>query len=80
MLESFLRHTQSGVVGGAQSGEAHVESRVLEGTIFGPILCLLHINNHPSNVTSTVQLSPDVCLLYTAAYLTHLIKQHCKMT
>ena len=56
--------TQSAVVDGAQSNKVHVESEVLQDTIPGTLLFLLHNNDLSSNVNSTVQLFTDDCLLY----------------
>ena len=41
-----------------------MDSRVLQGTVLGPILFLLHINDLPSTVSSKVRLFADDCLIY----------------
>ena len=46
------------------SGLVDVDSGVPQGTVFGPILFLLHINDLPSIVSSKVRLFADDCLIY----------------
>ena len=52
------------VVEGEQSEEVTVDSRVPQGTVFGPLLFLCHINDLPDAVKSSVRLFADDCLLY----------------
>ena len=49
---------------GFRSQEDKVLSGVPHGTVLGPLLFLLHINDLPSVVTSQVKLFADDCLLY----------------
>ena len=39
-------------------------SGVLQGTVLGPLLFLLHINDSPSMVSSKVRHFADDCLIY----------------
>ena len=53
------------VCSGIELNYADVESGVPQGTVLGPLLFLLHINDHlPSCVNSKVRLFADDCLLY----------------
>ena len=46
------------------SSQVPVDSEVPQGSVLGPLLFLLHINNLPSVVISQVRLFADDCLLY----------------
>ena len=56
----FLKNRkQCVVVDGISSSPADVDSGVPQGTVLGPILFLLHINDLPSIVSSKVRLFAD---------------------
>ena len=64
-ISGFLKlREQRVVVGGAASSTANVDSGVPQGTVLGPLLFLLHINDLPLEVESQVRLFADDCLLY----------------
>ena len=66
-IEAFLTdRVQAVVVEGYRSEEGKVGllSGVPQGTVLGPLLFLLHINDLPSVVDSWVRLFVDDCLLY----------------
>ena len=52
------------VVDGESSSETKVLSGVPQGTVLGPLLFLVHINDLPDCVSSRVRLFADDCLLY----------------
>ena len=53
------------VVNGATSSSTIVTSGVPQGTVLGPLLFLLYINDLPDNISTSVRLFADDCILYT---------------
>ena len=64
-IEAFLRNRQQRVVlEGCMSSTSQVLSGVPQGTVLGPTLFLLFINDLPSYVDSPVRLFADDCVIY----------------
>ena len=64
-LSAFLKdRKQRVVVGGDYSQWADVVSGVPQGTVLGPLLFLIYINDLPENINSSVRLFADDCVLY----------------
>ncbi len=64
-VNNFLtKREQRVVVDGEQSSFVNVRSGVLQGTVLGPLLFLLSINDLPLNITSSVRLFADDCVMY----------------
>ena len=63
-IESFLTsRTQKVVLEGATSNQVHVTSGVPQGTVLGPLLFLIYINDIENNIDSQLRLFVDDCLL-----------------
>ena len=66
-MRNFLtQRTQQVVCEGERSTPKEVLSGVPQGTVLGPLLFLLYINDLPSNLASSVRLFADDCLVYTS--------------
>ena len=64
-IESFLSNrTQTVVLNGYCSSSTRVLSGVPQGTVLGPLLFLLYINDLPQQVSSQIRLFADDCILY----------------
>jgi hypothetical protein len=62
--EFLTNRSQRVTVEGEFSKTVHVDSGVPQGTVLGPLLFLLHINDLPDQVASQVRLFADDCLMY----------------
>ena len=68
-LLTWMRHfltkrTQQVVIDGFSSDRVYVSSGVPQGTVLGPAMFLMYINDLPRNVNSTVRLLADDCIMY----------------
>ena len=64
-LQSFLTDlTQKVIFDGSHSSPCHVTSGVPQGSVLGPALFLIYINDIIANIHSQLRLFADDCLLY----------------
>lgn len=56
--------TQKVVVNGVESSIDPVNSGVSQGSILGPLLCLIYINDIGTGITSNIKLYAGDCALY----------------
>jgi hypothetical protein len=64
-IENWLHlRTQTVVLDGERSRPCHVKSGVPQGTVLGPLLFLLYINDIGDSINSSIKLFADDCVLY----------------
>jgi len=64
-IENFFCYRKQRVIVDGQASEfADVISGVPQGTVLGPILFLIYMNDLPDNLKSPVRLYVDDCILY----------------
>ena len=64
-IDAFLCFRQQRVfVNGVKSGWAPVVAGVTQGTVLGPLMSSLHINDIISDIESEIRLSADDCVCY----------------
>eukprot|EP00057_Strongylocentrotus_purpuratus_P003633 XP_003727036.1 PREDICTED: RNA-directed DNA polymerase from mobile element jockey-like [Strongylocentrotus purpuratus] len=56
--------TQRVVIDGEASSTVHVDSGVPQGTVLGPLMFLLYINDIRDNINSSIKLFADDCLIF----------------
>ena len=71
-IQSWLtKRSQSVVVDGASSKLVSVLSGIPQGTVLGPLMFLLYINDITDGVSSALRLFADDCLLYQKIQSSH---------
>ena len=69
LLQSFLSDTQQRVVfNGQHSKWAPVQANVLQGSMLGPLLFLIYVNDLPENLEPLAKLFPDDTSLFSTVY------------
>ena len=64
-IKSFLSgRSQSVVLNGEQSGACSVLSGVSQGSVLGPCLFLMYINDMPDSIKSNIRLFADDTIMY----------------
>lgn len=64
-IKNFLTHRfQSVTINDHSSSLAQVTSGVPQGSVLGPILFLIYINDINTNISSTIRLFADDCVIY----------------
>ena len=64
VYEFLNNRTQRVKLGNSVSDIGNITSGVPQGSIIGPLLFLIFINDLPSNISSRIRLFADDCILY----------------
>ena len=73
LIKSFLSRKQFVSIKGAKSKLLHNNYGVLQGSILGPLLFLLYVNDMPQAVNCMpILFADDTCLIFTAPNLASL--------
>ena len=68
-LSSWLtQRSQRVVIDGYESEYARVISGVPQGTVLGPVMFLLYINDINDNISTSLRLFADDCIIYKTMY------------
>jgi len=62
--EFLVGRTQRVKLGGQLSKEAKITSEVLQGSVLGPLLFLVYVNDIYRNIESSIRLFADDCIIY----------------
>lgn len=64
-IKNYLQYRRLRVIiNGEKSGEADVTSGVPQGSVLGPLLFLIYVNDISDNIDSSARLFEDDCVLY----------------
>ena len=77
-IRSFLvGRTQKVILNGQESRTTKVSSGVPQGSVLGPLLFIIYINDMPNNIASNIKLYADDALLYRTIHSvtdTHILQ------
>ena len=82
-IRSFLSgRTQKVILNGQESNTTRVLSGVPQGSVLGPLLFIVYINDMPNDIASNIKLYADDALLYRTIYSitdTHILQNDLNM-
>ena len=61
---AITKHSQRVILENHTSSEVPVKSGIPQGTVLGPLMFLLYINDIDTNALSTIKLFADDCIVY----------------
>ena len=77
-LTDFIKDRKQRVVlNGKKSSWANVETGVPQGSILGPLMFLIYINDLPDNLSTNVKLFPDNISLISVVH--HITTSSCDL-